>query len=143
MKNIYFDMDGTIANLYAVNGWLDDIRAERVRPYTEAKPMVNFSVLARVLNRLTRNGYSVNVISWTARGGSAEYNEAVAEAKRAWLAKHLPSVRFENVFIVPYGTPKQNFGFGVLFDDEKPNRDNWNGKAYDEKNIIAVLKEIV
>lgn len=142
MKNIYFDMDGTIANLYGVNGWLDDIRAERVRPYTEAKPMVNFSVLARVLNRLTRNGYSVNVISWTARGGSDEYNEAVAEAKRAWLAKHLPSVRFENVFIVPYGTPKQNFGFGVLFDDEKPNRDNWNGKAYDEKNIIAVLKGI-
>lgn len=143
MKNIYFDMDGTIANLYGVEGWLDDIRAERVRPYAEAKPMVNFSVLARVLNRLTRNGYSVNVISWTARGGSAEYNEAVAEAKRAWLAKHLPSVRFENVFIVPYGTPKQNFGFGVLFDDEKPNRDKWNGKAYDEKNIIAVLKEIV
>lgn len=143
MKNIYFDMDGTIANLYGVEGWLDDIRAERVRPYAEAKPMVNFSVLARVLNRLTRNGYSVNVISWTARGGSAEYNEAVAEAKRAWLAKHLPSVRFENVFIVPYGTPKQNFGFGVLFDDEKPNRDKWNGKAYDEKNIIAILKEIV
>lgn len=142
MKNIYFDMDGTIANLYGVKGWLDDIRAERVRPYAEAKPMVNFSVLARVLNRLTRNGYSVNVISWTARGGSAEYNEAVAEAKRAWLAKHLPSVRFENVFIVPYGTPKQNFGFGVLFDDEKPNRDKWNGKAFDEKNIIAVLKGI-
>ena len=143
MKNIYFDMDGTIANLYGVEGWLDDIRAEHVRPYAEAKPMVNFSVLARVLNRLTRNGYSVNIISWTARGGSAEYNEAVAEAKRAWLAKHLPSVRFENVFIVPYGTPKQNFGFGVLFDDEKPNRDKWNGKAYDEKNIIAILKEIV
>lgn len=143
MKNIYFDMDGTIANLYGVEGWLDDIRAERVRPYTEAKPMVNFSVLARVLNRLTRNGYNVNVISWTARGGSDEYNEAVAEAKRAWLAKHLPSVRFENVFIVPYGTPKQNFGFGVLFDDEKPNRDNWNGEAHDEKNIIAILKEIV
>lgn len=143
MKNIYFDMDGTIANLYAVEGWLDDLRAERVRPYAEAKPMVNMNSLARVLNRLVRKGYSVNVISWTARGGSAEYNEAVAEAKRAWLAKHLPSVRFENVFIVPYGTPKQNFGFGVLFDDEKPNRDKWNGKAYDEKNIIAILKEIV
>lgn len=142
MKNIYFDMDGTIANLYGVEGWLDDIRAERVRPYAEARPLVNMNSLARVLNRLTRNGYTVNVISWTARGGSAEYNEAVAEAKRAWLAKHLPSVRFENVFIVPYGTPKQNFGFGVLFDDEKPNRDKWNGMAYDVNNIIEVLKNI-
>lgn len=98
--------------------------------------------LARVLNRLARNGYSVSVISWTAKNGSAGYSRRVAEVKRAWLAKHLASVRFENVFIVPYGTPKQNFGFGVLFDDEKPNRDNWNGKAFDEKNIIAVLKEI-
>lgn len=142
MKNIYFDMDGTIANLYGVKGWLDDIRAERVRPYAEAKPLINMNSLARVLNRLVRNGYSVSVISWTAKNGSAEYNERVAEVKRAWLAKHLASVRFENVFIVPYGTPKQNFGFGVLFDDEKPNRDKWNGKAYDEKNIIAVLKGI-
>ena len=140
MKNIYFDMDGTIANLYGVNGWLDDIRAERVRPYAEAKPMVNFSALARVLNRLARNGYSVNVISWTAKNGSAEYNERVAQVKREWLRKHLPSVRFENVFIVPYGTPKQNFGFGVLFDDEKPNRDHWNGKAYDVNDIIGILK---
>lgn len=142
MKNIYFDMDGTIANLYGVEGWLDDIRAERVRPYAEAKPLINMNSLARVLNRLVRNGYSVSVISWTAKNGSAEYNERVAEVKRAWLAKHLASVRFENVFIVPYGTPKQNFGFGVLFDDEKPNRDNWNGKAFDEKNIITILKGI-
>lgn len=140
MKNIYFDMDGTIANLYAVNGWLDDLRAERVRPYAEAKPMVNMNSLARVLNRLARKGYSVNVISWTARGGSDEYNERVAQVKRAWLAKHLASVRFENVFIVPYGTPKQNFGFGVLFDDEKHNRDEWNGVAYDVDNIIGILK---
>lgn len=142
MKNIYFDMDGTIANLYGVEGWLDDIRAERVRPYVEAKPLINMNSLARVLNRLVRSGYTVNVISWTAKNGSERYNEAVAGAKREWLAKHLASVRFENVFIVPYGTPKQDFGFGVLFDDEKHNRDNWNGKAYDEKNIIAVLKEI-
>ena len=94
MKNIYFDMDGTIANLYGVNGWLDDILNESVRPYVEAKPLVNMNSLARILNRLVRNGYTVNVISWTAKNGSNEYNEAVAEAKRAWLAKHLGSVKF-------------------------------------------------
>ena len=26
-KAIYFDMDGTIADLYAVDGWLDMLRA--------------------------------------------------------------------------------------------------------------------
>ena len=43
-KAIFFDMDGTIADLYGVDGWLDDLRAERVRPYAEAKPLVNLSL---------------------------------------------------------------------------------------------------
>ena len=84
----------------------------------------------------------MSVISWTAKNGSNEYNERVAQTKRDWLAKHLASVHFENIVIVPYGTPKQNFGCGVLFDDEKQNRDNWRGIAYDEKNIIKILKEM-
>ena len=142
MKNIYFDMDGTIADLYGCDGWLDDIIHERVRPYAEAKPLVNMNSLARVLNRLVRNGYTVNVISWTAKNGRPNYNEAVANTKRKWLKKHLGSVQFENVFVIPYGTPKASCGYGILFDDEKPNRDNWNGQAYDEKNILQVLRSL-
>ena len=76
-KEINFDMDGTIANLYGVNGWLDDIINERVNPYVNAKPMVNMSVFARVLNEKIRNGYTVNIISWTAKNGTTEYNERV------------------------------------------------------------------
>ena len=142
MKNIYFDMDGTIADLYGCDGWLDDIIHERVRPYAEAKPLVNMNSLARILNRLVRNGYTVNVISWTAKNGRPNYNEAVANTKRKWLKKHLGSVQFENVFVSPYGTPKASCGYGILFDDEKPNRDNWNGQAYDEKNILQVLRSL-
>ena len=32
-KQIWFDMDGTIADLYGVNGWLDDIVNERADAY--------------------------------------------------------------------------------------------------------------
>ena len=142
MKEICFDMDGTIADLYAVDNWLEYLIHEQTTPYEMARPMVNMNSLARVLNRLTREGYAVKVISWTAKNGSNEYNEAVAEAKRKWLAKHLKSVQFSEVVVIPYGTPKQNFGKGILFDDEKPNRDNWNGMAYDEKNILEVLKRM-
>ena len=141
-KEICFDMDGTIADLYAVDNWLEYLIDEQTTPYEMARPMVNMNSLARVLNRLTREGYAVKVISWTAKNGSNEYNEAIAEAKRKWLAKHLKSVRFSEVVVIPYGTPKQNFGEGILFDDEKPNRDNWNGMAYDEKIILKVLKRI-
>ena len=35
VKAIYFDMDGTIADLYAVDGWLADLRSENVRPYRQ------------------------------------------------------------------------------------------------------------
>ena len=142
MTNIYFDMDGTIANLYGVTGWLEDLINEDTRPYMEAKPLINMNALAHVLNRLIRNGYSVNVISWTSKGGTPEYNKAVEIVKRAWLKKHLASVKFDNINIIPYGTPKSTCGNGILFDDEEQNRNEWNGTAYNEKNIIEVLKSL-
>lgn len=142
-KAIFFDMDGTIADLYGVENWLADLRAERVRPYAEARPLVNLSALARMLNRLAARGFSVNVISWTVPGGSDSYNEAVAEVKRAWLAKHLPSVNFDRIEVVPYGTPKQTLGRGILFDDEERNRTAWGEGAHDETEIFAILKSLL
>ena len=38
MKAIYFDMDGTIADLYGRDGWLDDLMNEYTRPYREVIP---------------------------------------------------------------------------------------------------------
>ena len=142
VKEINFDMDGTIADLYGCSGWLEDIIAESVRPYEQAKPLVNMSVLARLLNKKIASGYKVNVISWTAKNGSEDYNARVEEAKKQWLAKHLKSVQFSAVKVLPYGTPKQKHGCGVLFDDEEQNRVAWFGTAFDEKNIIEELKRI-
>jgi len=141
-KAIYFDMDGTIADLYGVDGWLEDLLHEDVRPYAEARPLVNLQRLARILNRLIRNGYSVNVISWTSRGGSVEYNREVAKVKIQWLETHLKSVKFSKIEILPYGTPKELFGEGILFDDEEHNRESWGEGAYTEKEIFEVLKNL-
>lgn len=141
--NIYFDMDGTIADLYGVENWLEDLLHEDVRPYREAKPLVNLSQLARLLNRLTANGNTINIISWTSRGGSDEYNKAVEQVKKAWLEKHLKSVKFSTIMVLPYGTPKQEHGNGILFDDEEQNRTAWGKGAYTEKEIFTVLKKMV
>lgn len=142
-KAIWFDMDGTIANLYGVENWLEDILNENTRPYREARPLVNMSSLARVLNRLARNGYSVNIISWTAKNGKEEYNKAVEVAKKEWLKKHLKSVNFSAIDIVPYGTNKGENRHGILFDDEEQNRKAWKkGKAYNVENIIEILKAL-
>ena len=142
---INFDMDGTIADLYGVSNWLEYLEAEDVFPYANAKPMLRLSSLARKLNILQKAGYRVAVISWLSKSGTEEYNRAVAKVKIAWLKKHLPSVEWNEIHIVPYGTPKQNFchnPLDILFDDEERNRNNWTGRAYDVQNILEILREI-
>lgn len=146
MKAIYFDMDGTIANLYAVENWLEDLQNKNTRPYEQAKVMVKMNVLARLLNRLQKEGYIIGIVSWLAKNSTQEYNERVAQAKVRWLQRHLPSVHWNELHIVEYGTPKQTvvqYNNGILFDDEEPNRTNWTGIAYDVDNIIEVLKGLV
>jgi len=142
-KWIWFDMDGTIANLYAVENWLADLRSESVRPYTEALPMLNFSLFARLLNQLQRNGWQIGIISWTAKSGSETYNMAVELAKRAWLARHLPSVEWDEIKVVRYGTnKKETCGDGILFDDEIGNRNAWGQGAYEPQDIVEILKSL-
>ena len=140
---IYFDMDGTIANLYGVKNWLNYLRNNDETPYTIAEPLVRLASLARVLNNLQRKGYKIGIISWLAKNSSTDYDEKVTKAKRAWLNKHLHSVTFDEINIVTYGTPKQRFAKtnnDILFDDEAKNRNDWTGKAFDVTNIIETLR---
>ena len=142
---ICFDMDGTIANLYGVEGWLENLIAEDVRPYREAEVLLNMNSLARKLNKLQKQGHEIVVISWLSKCGSENYNKAVTEVKKAWLKKHLGSVRFDEVNIVKYGTPKSLFCKSendILFDDEEQNRTDWTGKAYNVNNILEVLANV-
>ena len=142
---INFDLDGTIYNLYGVEGWLEMLIAEDTTPYAIGKPLLRLATLARLLNNLQKRGYNIAVISGLSKCGSADYNKRVTETKMAWLEKHLPSVTWDRITIVPYGTPKQNYcetPFDILFDDEEPNRNNWNGIAYDVDDIIEVLKAL-
>ena len=144
-KAIYFDMDGTIADLYGVEGWLNDLESENERPYATAKPLIRMSALARVLNRLQKEGYTIGIVSWLSKGGSDDYNEKVTYAKQKWLKQHLASVNFDEINIVKYGTPKStavNTQGGILFDDEEKNRTEWNGTAFDVDNIIEILKAL-
>ena len=140
---ICFDMDGTIANLYGVENWLESLINESARPYEEAKVMVNMNSLARLLNNLQKKGYEIGIISWLSKNSTESYDKKVTEAKKNWLKKHLASVRFDFVEIVKYGTDKNIVNTSnedILFDDEIGNREAWNGTAYNVNNIIEILK---
>ena len=140
---IFFDMDGTITDLYGVENWLDYLIASDALPYESAKPLIRLNALARILNRLQKQGYKVGVISWLAKNSNTAYDEKVTRAKKEWLKKHLASVNFDEIHIVKYGTPKQTFAKtenDILFDDEEKNRNDWTGKAFDVNEIIKILK---
>ena len=144
-KAIYFDMDGTIADLYGVAGWLDMLRSYDPAPYELAPALLHLATLARLLNHLQRKGYTLGIVSWLSKGSTAEYDEKVTRAKMNWLNKHLRSVQWNEIHIVKYGTPKSsvvNNPQGILFDDEEKNRIEWNGTAHNVNDIINVLKAI-
>ena len=143
---IYFDMDGTIANLYGVENWLPKLQHEDASPYTDAKPLIRLATLARLLNKAQRNGHKVGIVSWLAKNSTENYDEKVTNAKIEWLNTHLKSVQFDEIRIGKYGTPKSTMvddKNGILFDDEEPNRIEWKGTSHNVDNIIEVLKGII
>lgn len=127
MKKIYFDMDGTIADLYGVENWLDMLIKEDTTPYEIAQPLVNITELNVLCGLLRRKGYQIGIISWLSKDSSYEYEEAVKKAKRAWLKKYFPACG-ENIILVSYGTPKHQMvetNHAILFDDEERNGVKW------------------
>ena len=145
-----FDMDGTIADFYNVPNWLPMLRAYDPTPYKLASPLLNFSALARQLNAAQRHGAKLVIISWSSKTSTPEFDTLVEIAKREWLAEHLPSVHWDEIHVVPYGTNKAEV-CGVngedffLFDDEERNRTEWeemDGLAFNPGDITAILKEL-
>lgn len=140
---IWLDMDGTIAQTYNVENWLDYLHNEMVYPYVKAAPLGNMRTLARRLNFLHKKGYKIGIISWGSKNGSSEYMRAVQAAKKEWLNKHLKSVQWDEIHIVEYGTPKENFRTSIddiLFDDEARNRAEWGEMAFSEKELFEILR---
>ena len=143
-----FDMDGTIADFYGVENWLPMLRNFDPTPYKVAKPLMNFSALARQLNAAQRKGAKLVIISWCSKASTPEFDMMVELAKREWLAEHLPSVEWDEINVVPYGTNKANVCGAdcedfFLFDDEERNRNEWeelDGLAFNPSDIPDILK---
>lgn len=141
---IWFDMDGTIADLYGVDNWLDYLINGDEYPYAAAAPMLNMSILARYLNKLAAKGIEIGIVSWLSKNSTTEYDKKVTTAKLNWLHNHLHSVNFTTIHIVAYGTNKRELcGDGILFDDELRNRETWGENAFEPSEIMNVLKGLI
>lgn len=144
-KMICFDMDGTIANLFAVPDWLPKLRAYDPTPYAEAAPMWDMEALALVLEMLKLNGWEITVITWLSKESTPEYDAAVRRAKRDWLERY--NVPYDSFHGVKYGRTKadsvrKRCAYGVLIDDNKTICAGWTlGATIDptKENIIEKL----
>lgn len=147
-KTLVFDMDGTIVDFYGVENWLEDLRAENTRPYEVAKPLYNTVELNRILHELKADGWKIVVTSWTAMGGSREYNRRTRKAKLESLARM--NFPYDEVHIVKYGTTKADCtrkigGYQILVDDNAKVRNGWTlGATIDaNENILEKLVELL
>lgn len=147
-KTLVFDMDGTIADLYGVNGWLENLREENARPYIEAKPLYDMDVLASILGLLRLNGWTIAITSWLSKESTKAYDKKVREAKKEWLAKY--NFPYDEIHLVKYGTTKanctrKNGGFQILVDDNEKVRNGWNlGDTINAKeNIMEKLTDLL
>lgn len=87
VKKIWFDMDGTIADLYADPDWLPKLRAYDPTPYANAKPLLDMELLATLLNALQNKGYEICIVSWLSKKPTPTYDRLVTEAKKTVVKK--------------------------------------------------------
>ena len=143
-KILVFDMDGTIADFYGVEGWLNDLEAESTRPYEEALPLYDVNYLNSLIERLKMVGWKIIITTWLSKNGTKEFNDRTRNAKLKWLEKY--RFPYDEIHLVKYGTTKANCtrklgGYQILFDDNAQVRKGWNlGATIDANNNI--LKEL-
>lgn len=137
---IYFDLDGTIADLYGFNDWLTYLQNEQTDPYTEAGLLVDGEQFRNFLAAGKAAGVLFGVISWGAKNASKDYQKAIRRSKVEWLKKNNLFEYFDELHIVKYGTPKNRAAknrTGVLIDDELQR---WNiNKLVDANNFYNIL----
>ena len=148
IKMICFDMDGTIADLYGVKGWLEMLRNENPTPYEVAEPIWNAEALNAVLMALQAKGIEIRIVTWLSKDSTEEYKTATREAKREWLADN--AFPYDHFHGVKYGATKADSirkylaegETAILIDDNDKVRRGWHmGEAINPTttNIIEYL----
>lgn len=152
LKMICFDMDGTIADLYGVPGWLEMLRAYDSTPYEIAPPMWDMAELAELLTQAQTSGIEIRIITWLSKESTAEYDKAVREAKREWLMNQ--GFPFDHFHGVAYGATKADSirrylaedETAILIDDNSKVRNGWHmGDTIDPTacDLLEVLRKLL
>ena len=145
-------MDGTVADLYSVEGWLPSIRAEEHGLFLGLAPMVDMNELMTICESLVLQGWTIGVITWSPMNCSEEYHRQVSEEKQKWLRGMMPQVT--EFYCLHYGTPKQNAPYRrasleMLVDDNNEVLKMWDTpqrrqsiNASNSETMMNILREL-
>lgn len=147
-KECYFDLDGTIYDLYGMKDWLERIENEKPNTFTDGKFIVNYNEFMECVKQLEKQGYIFNVISWLPYNVTYNYKKKCEQEKRNWIKKFLPFVK--NVEIQSYGILKHtHVESGILIDDNEKICRHWRNEnrialnVNKEFNVIKALKKLI
>lgn len=123
---IYLDMDGTIADLYGIENWLEGLRNEVDGLFLQCEPLITESEL---LVLFPNDIYELRICSMTPMNASKEYCVKVIEEKNIWLDKHFPSIKKRTYLEYGYNKNIRNSKNHILIDDNKIIRESYRGLA--------------
>lgn len=123
---VYLDMDGTIADLYNEENWLEKLQKEDKKVFLNAKPMITEKKLKKFF---PSDRYELTILSMTPKNASKKYIANVIDQKNQWLDKYFPSITKRIYKNYSNNKNLKNSKNAILIDDNKNIRDNYKGIA--------------
>lgn len=153
MNTIWFDMDGTIYELFQIPNWLHYIESGRYAIYNVAGyARTGIERIANAIAILQAQGWRVGVLTWADKrlAKDSERIQDIADIKHAWLRKNVKPLSDNGLFFCfEYGKDKAAFleeqgldsydGYNILVDDNALVRDMWERHGEGFKTIDASI----
>lgn len=137
-KIVYFDMDGTIADLYGVENVFKRLDALDASVYLEAEPIQEYIQMIRDFHHM---GYEVNILSCLGMISEEVFDKNTKENKDKWLDKYVGCEYINKRIYIPNTKHKEEYidAIGILVDDDERVLVNW---PYDRIRAIPKNKAI-
>lgn len=132
MKRLYLDMDGTIADLYRIDGWLERLESSDSNLFIECKPIITQAQLFEVF---PSNEYDISILSMTPKGCSDSYATDVIRQKNEWLDEYFPDLKKRIYKKYSYNKNLKNSENSILVDDNAKIRECYRGIALDPATL--------
>ena len=136
---VYFDMDGTISDLYGVHNVFNRLDNLDATPYLEAKPINKY---INMLKEFKTMGYHVCILSCLGIISEDKFDKDTIHYKNEWLNRYIGSKYIDERIYIPNTKHKEQYIThpGILVDDDDRVLVNWNGdriKAINDNKMLS------